>query len=854
MYKVLVSLAFILSLCLTSFANPQAAKLKGVVNRLEPDGAKTPLPGATVKITGALISTNSPLEAVSDEEGRFTILDLLPGDYTLNVEIAGFEPYSKSYKLLPGTVGDLDISLKIDATPSDTVEVIANDDNKINTSETTNVGALKEKELRNAPLVNERFQDALPLLPGVVRGPDGLLNIKGARSGQSGLLVNSTNVTDPVTGDFAISLPIEAIESVSVLSSPYSAEYGKFSGAVTAIGTRSGGDNYKFLFTNFFPRLRKRQDPITRESKIVGLESFTPRFIITGPIIKKKLTFSQSLEYRFIRTRIPSLPDLRNDTKLETFDSFTQVDYTVNERNRITFNFSFFPQNLSFINLNTFNTMEVTPNFRQRGFFAAVAERAVFENGGFLEVIFGAKKFDAFIFPQDDKSMFVTQNRNLGSFFNRQDRFTDRYDTQVNYSLPTFTLKGSHSVKIGTLISFNTYEGKDQNSRILVSSELAGGFVPALNPSLATEKVNSEGNIVFLKTNQKIDFVGSGRLDRNNAEQTLYIQDKYSITPKIIIDIGLRYDHDDIAGGANFAPRFGFLFIPGSDGKTAIRGGVGRFYDKVQLGVGAFEQLQSRSITTFANDGSVIDSDRLLLNRFANDLRVPYSISTTFEIDRELTKGLFLRFGYQRREGRDEFIVNPVNTQSGSFLFLSNGGRSRYQEFQFTSRYKLNQGNEFLFSYVRSRATGDLNDFNTYFGNFRNPIIRANERSRQPFDAPNRILVTGSVKLPFDLTAFPVFDIRTGFPFSKIDENQNFVGVRNSERFPRFISVDLQVTKGIKIPALGKKYKTRVGVKIFNITNHFNPRDVQSNIDSLNFGVFSNSVSRTFRGKFEFDF
>ncbi|MBI4852798.1 MAG: TonB-dependent receptor [Acidobacteria bacterium] len=856
MYKVLVSLLFILSLVFSSFANPQAAKLKGVVNRLEPDGTKTALPGVTLKLTGALISSNAPLEAVSDEEGRFAILDLLPGDYTVNVELEGFEAYSKAYKLLPGTVGELDISLKISAVGSDTVEVLANDDNKINSSETTNIGAVKQKELKNAPLVNERFQDALPLLPGVVRGPDGLLNIKGARSGQSGLLVNSTNVTDPVTGDFAISLPIEAIESVSVLASPYSAEYGKFSGAVTAIGTRSGGDSYKFLFTNFFPRLRKREDPITGEKKIVGLESFTPRFIITGPIIKKKLTFSQSLEYRFIRTRIPSLPDLRNDTKLETFDSFTQVDYTVNERNRITFNFSVFPQNLSFINLNTFNSMEVTPNFRQRGFFGAVAERVAFENGSFLEVIFGAKKFDAFIFPQDDKQMFITQDRNLGNFFNRQDRFTDRYDTQLNYSLPAFNFKGTHSVKIGTLISFNTYNGQDQNSTILVGSELKppviiGSFGNSPFPSVK----DFTGNTVFLRRSQQINFVGNGRLDRGNAEQAFYIQDKYNITSKLIFDIGLRYDHDDIAGGVNFAPRFGFLFIPGSDGKTAIRGGVGRFYDKVQLGVGAFEQLQSRSVTTFASNGiTVIDRDRVFLNKFANDLRTPYSISTTFEVDRELIKGLFLRFGYQRREGRDEFIVDPTSTPTGSFLFLSNGGRSRYQEFQFTSRYKVNQGNEVLFSYVRSRATGDLNDFNTYFGNFRNPIIRANERSRQPFDTPNRFLITGSLKLPFDLMAFPVLDLRTGFPFSKIDDDQNFVGTRNSERFPRFASLDMQITKGIKIPVLGKKYKTKVGVKIFNITNHFNPRDVQSNIDSFNFRVFSNSVSRTFRGKFEFDF
>ena len=112
-----------------------------------------------------------------------------------------------------------------------------------------------------------------------------------------------------------------------------------------------------------------------------------------------------------------------------------------------------------------------------------------------------------------------------------------------------------------------------------------------------------------------------------------------------------------------------------------------------------------------------------------------------------------------------------------------------------------------------------------------------------------------SAQLPFDVVASPVLDIRTGFPFSRIDENQNFVGPRNKDnRFTRFISLDAQITKGVSLPILGKKYKTRIGVKIFNITNHFNPRDVQSNIDSVSFGAFSNSVGRTFRGKFEFEF
>ena len=50
----------------------------------------------------------------------------------------------------------------------------------------------------------------------------------------------------------------------------------------------------------------------------------------------------------------------------------------------------------------------------------------------------------------------------------------------------------------------------------------------------------------------------------------------------------------------------------------------------------------------------------------------------------------------------------------------------------------------------------------------------------------------------------------------------------------------------------GKKFGGRVGIKLFNMTNHWNPRDVQNNLDSTDFGTFYNTVGRSIRLKFEF--
>lgn len=179
---------------------------------------------------------------------------------------------------------------------------------------------ISEQTLRDAPNVNERFESSLPLIPGVVRGPDGRVNLKGTRNTQSGALVNSANVTDPVTGSPAINLPIDVVQSVEVISNPYDPEYGKFTGAVSTIDTKTGDyEKFHYSVQNLVPRLRDRG------STIDGIGAATPRTTFTGPVRKDRIAFTQSLEYRYVRTPVNSLPPFSRDTKLESVDSYTHT-------------------------------------------------------------------------------------------------------------------------------------------------------------------------------------------------------------------------------------------------------------------------------------------------------------------------------------------------------------------------------------------------------------------------------------------------------------------------------------------------------------------------------------------------
>jgi len=818
----------ILICCLPGWSNLAAAApaesggVRVLVQFALPSGELQPLPGATVTLLDG--AKRSLAQDVTLDDGTLRFPGVAAGQYLVQAEMAGFRTIREKLDYAAGAEISVTVILPLEEL-STVVDVTA--ESRAEEQKQTELPAtLKEQLLKSAPLVNERFQDALPMVPGVVRGPDGLLNLKGARTDQSGLLVNSVNVTDPVTGQYAMELPIEAIDSVQVHANPYSAEFGKFTGAVTTIETRQGTDEFKFLITNFFPRFRWNEGPL------LTLESFTPRVAASGALVPGRLYYLQNLEYRYILTKVPSLPDHHNDTRLETFDSFTRLDWLINDSHRTTAAFSLYPQNLTYVNLNTFHPEEVTPNFRQRGWFLALSERSIRQLNSVLESTFSIKQFDAHIWGNGLEDMTISPDTWGGNFYNTQDRFSRRYEFSQLLTLNQLRFKGLHNPKIGYTLSRADFAGLDQNRPVLI--------------------LRADGTLY-----QRYEYQGPGDLDAGVTEFTAFAQDRWQLGGRLTLDAGLRLDWDSLGRQFNLAPRFGFAWLPfpGST-RTVIRGGLGIFYDKIPLNAGVFEQYQAVRVTNYGADGATIVAGPVLFHNVADPagLKNPYSIAGNVELDHELLRNLFLRVGVQNREVRDELLLEPILGEA-PVLRLSNRGSSRYLEWLASLRYRFRRGDEFTFSYVRSSAVGNLNSFETYFGNYHYPVVRPDEIGPQPFDAPDRFLLTGLANLPWGLVFSPIIEIRDGFPYSQIDERQDFVSPRNrGGRFPWFFSWDMSIVKKWDIKFMGKVYHTQIGVKIYNLTNHWNPRDVQNNIDSPAFGTFYNSVERTYRGKFEIEF
>lgn len=813
--KTLVTLALAFTWSLTGGDHAAAAEIATRLEGVVLDESGGVLPGVTVTV----MDTNGaePLVEVTDLEGGFDFVDLAPGQYTLALSLAGFEEKQQTIVVRAGEAIVKQFTLAL-AGFAEAVEVVARAALLVDPEAPTGEARVEERVLAAVPLAKERFEDALPLLPSTIRGPDGLLNMNGTRANQSTLLVNGVNGTDPVTGQFAVRLPLEAVAALNVQAGIHSAEFGNATGGVTNVVTRPGQDTWDFQFQNFLPRFR------FKEGGVRGIDAFTPRLRLAGPIQRGRLWFAETVNYRYTRSRVNELETQglnRSEQLFETFDALTQIDYALRPSHRLIGTFVWFPNNIDNVQLDTLHPFEATPDLRQRGWNAAVAERAILGAATTFDASFSVKQFNVGIQPKtlDPSEITVTGVRR--NYFNRFDRDSRRYDGSAMLTRSIDDRAGTHLVKAGASVARTSYDGIDA--------------------SLPTLVVRADGSLA-----QRIDFVGDPTVHATNPEVAGFIEDQWTPLSRLTVHLGARYAYEGVAGDQTLAPRVELALRPLSGDGTVLKGGYGRFYDKLPLNAKDFTGHQRRRVTTFDETGRVIpESITALENRVASGgLHTPLSDAWNVELDQLLAKNLMLRVGYQERHGKRELVVDQLDDA----LSLSSRGRSRSRSFEATVQRRLAGKGEINVSYVRSSARGNLNDFVSLFGNLRDPIIRPDEFSRQPFDAPNRFLAWGVVNLPRAITIAPTVEYRTGFPYTVMDDLQQVAGSRNrGGRFPNLFTLDLAVTKEVR---LTKTRRARVGIQFFNLTDHFNPRDVQNNLSSPTFRELANNADRQVRFKF----
>jgi len=793
------------------------------------DQGKAAVPGALVQlIRGQTVVTS----AVTNETGRAEFTRVTKGRYELSATKDGFDPIA--HYVLDLVDGVPQASIVIALVPAAQHEgVNVHDTVTPAVQSASSPSTLSPRIARELPSRPATVSDALPLVPGVARAPGGGLQISGSGEHRSALIVNSADVTDPATGQFGLTVPIDSVEALNVYQTPFLAEFGRFTAGLVSVETRRGGEKWKWDLNDPFPEFR------IRSWQLRGLRTATPRLNVEGPLIPGKLYFSEGLEYEVRKTEVFTLPFPYNQKKQEGVNSFAQLDWVVSPNQLVTATLHLAPQTLDFVNMDYFNPQPTTPDARTRNYTGTLSDRLSF-GGGLLENTLSVTDFTARVWGQGTQNFSMTPQGNFGDYFAQQTRSASRTGWSATYTFPQFPALGMHEIKAGSYLAGSWETGQAGNHPIDI--------------------LDSANELL-----QRITFTPGQPFQMTDMEYAFFGQDHWNIAPRFTADFGLRAESQQVSESLRLAPRAGIAWSPFAATGTVIRAGAGLFYDRVPLNIYAFSHYPNEIVTSYDSTGAVIGSPIAYQNVIgqvsANPRFVfaepaagnfsPRSTTWNVQVEQPVTQFLRLRAGYLQNISSGLVILEPTApdpiTNTALNLLLGTG-HSRYRQAEVTAKLRVNDRSQLFFSYVRSHANGDLNDFNNYLGSFPVPIVRANQVSNLPTDLPNRFLAWGALKFPWKIGLNPVIEYRSGFPYSVTDATQQYAGIPNQDRFPNFLSVDARVSKDFKI---NPKYSLRFSVSGFNLTNHFNPEAFHSNIGDPAYGLFFGQRGRHFTADFD---
>ena len=245
---VRLSLAFaLLAIAPLTAQTPTASVVGRVV-----DASGGVVPGVAIKVTN--LDTNQTRTAASNHAGDYTIPYLQPGKYTMEADCQGFSTYKHSgFTLAVDQEQRIDIKLEVGST-SQTVTVVETPE-ALNTESGARGDVTSNAELTEMPLNGRNYSDLAYLTGGVVPkgdGGDGQFAVNGARADNVSFMVDGMNNTQRRNTTVMVSPPLEGIQEFKLITSGFSAEYGRFAGGMLSMVTKSGGNRvrgslYEFL-------------------------------------------------------------------------------------------------------------------------------------------------------------------------------------------------------------------------------------------------------------------------------------------------------------------------------------------------------------------------------------------------------------------------------------------------------------------------------------------------------------------------------------------------------------------------------------------------------------------------------
>jgi hypothetical protein len=777
-------------------------------------------------IGAALVTIKSPagsaITVTTKADGGFQCSLPGPGEYVFQAEREGHFRLQDHVLRLSAAENEVQLILNPIREVYESVEVKAAP-SRVDFDRPGSTRNMSGAEMLAIPFpASNNVKNALRTMPNVVQDPKGGVHLNGAAEEQALYTLNGFMINDPLTGRFDSRLGVEAVQSVDIAGGAVSAEFGKGTAGTVAITTNPGDDRFRYGATNFFPGFETR--------KGIYLGNWSPRFNFSGPFKQGRAWFSDSIALQYDKEVIEDLPRGADQLTSWRSSNILQTQINLTPSNILYAGMLTNLWNAPRTGLNFLTPPESTIDRRSRQWFYNVKQQSYFGRGALLEVGFALNRTFGREIPQGSEFLRITPEGNRGNSYFDARRRAGREQVLLNYFLPAFALRGSHQFKTGVDLDRISYWQDVRRT----------GYM----------NLRSEGSVV-----RHVTFGGNSLLERSSFETSVYLLDSWRISPRLLVELGLRGDRDTILRNWNLSPRAGIAWAPFRARNTKVSAAYSVIYDTANLRLFTRPYDQYSLTTYFTTGGELARGPAASLFAFSETPpRTPHSRIVSAGMERMFLENLYVRINILSRRVRDGFtyvssvaggfvppasLVRHVGVDVFDAIFtLSNTRRDTYDHFEVTLRQSLSGQYGWLASYVRSRALSNgVVDLN-----IDDPIIVTQNEGPMPWDSPNRFLSWAYLPLFWKNYAVAyLLESRSGFPFSTKDEIGGFVGKINSFRFPAFFTLNLHGER--RFVFRGYRWEFRAGFN--NITNHKNHNLVNSNIDSPNFMHFYGGQGRS---------
>ena len=811
-----------------------------------------------VAVRSALVLLNtapqaSPLHCETDFAGRCTFTGIPAATFQLRVEKQGF--YAA---VLPSVQPEVTAAVDVTLSHLEEVRSVVNVNESspvIDAAQVSSKEQISGLDIIDIPYpATHDYRNVLNFIPGLVNDTSGQPHLAGAETYQTLTLLDGFNVTQPANGLLLVRVSTDAFRSVEVEPSRESAEYGKGSGGVIGLNTGIGNDHFRIFATNFIPSVQNKNG--------LALDQWVPRLTFSGPIHTRKMWFFDALEGEYDNSIITQLPTNADTDHLWQAGNLAKVQTNLASRNILTTSFLFNYLNDQHSGLSPLQPVSTTPTDAESAYIGTVKDQHYFSGGELLEAGFNVSQYNLALTPLGTQPYVITFDSAGGNYYLDSHTNARRWQGLSNLYLPPHYAHGRHDIKLGVDLDRIDYDARFTRQPIFVLPQTG---LPPNNPCPNASGVPIPPYNCALYS----VFSGGNYSTTYNFETSAYVEDRWLLTNRLLLEPGVRLDWDEIVRRPLLSPRLAGTYVLDESGNTKLSAGVGLVYDATDLILIARPQAGERQDYLFNSagqptdlSGTVTATPTPVVSTFSvnrQGLQSPRFLNWSVALEKKLPASLFLKAEFIERRGTHDFVYDtPDNLPGGNFI-LQNTRDDRYNAFQLNLRRSFRQRYMVMGSYIRSSThSNQALDFNVDAPILArvlsgSTIVGPQAPGPALWDAPNRFLSWGFLpffRLPIihELDLAYSAEARTGFPFNVFTDQQLLAAAPGSYRFPTYFTLNLHLEKRFHL--FGYYWALRGGFD--DITGGSNPVVVNADVDSAQFLTFSGYNRRAFTSRIRF--